>query len=196
MSGWDKIISAIEELGKNKNNSVNIRINVGEHNVRYLKKICCDLPKQLLDNPYTTIYFSPIVGQLNGNVKNTLKNRSLIVREAWKEIRANNLPIAIEPFKYAPCPYVSEKSAFYMDLKGRIYTCGGFVGKEQKIEAIYNEKKEIYKERINYIPQDSCFICEFFPVCMGSCKFEKEEIGINCQKMYLQDIYDDYFVNY
>lgn len=79
---------------------------------------------------------------------------------------------------------------------GNVYTCGGFVGKKEMIESTSNIKNKNYYKRIETMPLKKCFLCSFFPVCMGGCQFETHELGSHCQKIYLREIYDEYFSKY
>jgi len=81
-------------------------------------------------------------------------------------------------------------------LLGNVYTCGGFVGKKEMIESTSNIKNKNYYKRIETMPLKKCFLCSFFPVCMGGCQFETHELGSHCQKIYLREIYDEYFSKY
>ncbi len=194
-SGWDIIMNNIKILSK-YNVSTSIRINIDNNNVKDIKRICKAIPEIFYKSPKNTIYMSPIVGIKEKNFYNTMKERAKNMKEAWKVIKDNELKVKITPSVYAPCPYHSIDSAFYIDLNGNIYTCGGFVGNEEKIEQVYGNKSEKFYERINYIPEDKCLDCPFFYVCMGGCNYEKEQLGNNCQKVFLKEIYDEYYTKY
>ena len=129
-------------------------------------------------------------------LKETLEKRTSFMKRAWQIIYDKNLPVAIKPPVYAPCPYDSYESAFYIDLYGNVYTCGGFVGKPNKIEREFGNKSDKFKKRIEYEPDEKCFECTYFPVCMGGCKFETETLGGKCQKAYLTEVYDEYYSKY
>lgn len=146
--------------------------------------------------PYTTIYIAPVIGHKTESLNYTLKDRAIFLKRAWKLIKDNNLPISIAPPHYAPCPYSSYESAFYIDFYGNVYTCGGFVGKTEKVERVFDHKTEQFWNRVNYKPKEACFKCTFFPVCMGGCKFEEESLGGNCQYSYLKEVYDEYYTKY
>ena len=193
-SCWDLINSNI--LGMLEYDvTISIRINIDSENVSYLEKICKALPDNFV-NSRNIIYISPVVGCKIKDFTFTLKNRTENLKHAWEIIKDKNLPIQIIPPTYAPCPYSSFESAFYIDLKGNVYTCGGFIGKKDKIERTFDRRNINFWDRINYIAEDSCFKCSFFPVCMGGCKFEKEQLGKACQYMYLKEMYDEYYTKY
>jgi uncharacterized protein len=194
-SSFDAIIKNLQILINNKVN-ISIRINVDSENVDHLENLYNEIPKNFFDSPRNSIYISPVVGCKKGSFINTLKDRTQVIKKAWKTIKEKNLKIAIFPPVYAPCPYHSIESAFYMDLKGNIYTCGGFVGKTEKIEQFFSVKKDEFYERINYKPAEKCLKCSFFYVCMGGCHFEGEALGNMCQKPYLKEIYDEYYTGY
>lgn len=130
------------------------------------------------------------------NMKSTLKERSSYLKRAWDIIEKEKLPIIIDPPVYAPCPYSSYESAFYIDLFGNIYTCGGFVGRDEKIERTIDSKSIRFWERIQNTPKEHCFKCSFFPVCMGGCTFEAEKLGGKCQYNYLKEMHDEYYTKY
>ena len=142
------------------------------------------------------IYIAPVVGCLNCSVSKTLKDRELVLKKAWYKIKKNNYSIPIYPPVYAPCPRHSKESAFYIDMNGNIYTCGGFVGDIKRSKKKFSEKFTEYYERLKYIPPEACFNCSFFSVCMGGCQFEASALGSRCQKSYLKGIYDEYFTKY
>lgn len=194
-SSWDNIISNITYLSKLKA-SISIRVNIDSDNVEYLEEICKSIPSEVLKNPYTYVYISPVVGCKIKNLKETLEKRTSFMKRAWQIIYDKNLPVAIKPPVYAPCPYDSYESAFYIDLYGNVYTCGGFVGKPNKIEREFGNKSDKFKKRIEYEPDEKCFECTYFPVCIGGCKFETETLGGKCQKAYLTEVYDEYYSKY
>lgn len=194
-SSWEAINKTFILLAE-KNASIAIRINIDTNNVEYLPEICQNIPEVVKTNPYTTIYIAPIVGCKIKSLDFTLKDRTIFLKRAWSIIKDNNLPIGITPPVYAPCPYSSYESAFYIDLYGNVYTCGGFVGKKEKVERVFEQKTEKFWDRINYTPKDSCYRCTFFPVCMGGCKFEEESLGGSCQYSYLKEVYDEYYTKY
>lgn len=174
-----------------------IRINIDEDNVEYLPQIISsfyineDIPKNL------TFYVAPVIGVLKSSVLNTFAVRERVLKYAWKMIDENSLPIIISPPVYAPCPYISESSAFYIDLSGRKYICGGLVGEKQQIEGIFFENNEVYKERMkrsNYGIE--CINCSVFPICMGGCKYEKRSLGNHCPRQFLESMHDEYYTKY
>jgi uncharacterized protein len=194
-SCWDEIMKNLSFLKKEEAN-ISIRININGENVGYLEEICFWVDSILDKYDKYLIYIAPVVGCVEKTVKETLKNRTETLKRAWKIIKEKSLPIRIAPPVYAPCPYHSEKSAYYIDLSGNIYTCGGFVGERDKIDRTYNMENDRNKKRIEFMPLDSCFECTFFPVCMGGCKFEESKFKQNCQYSYLKDVYDEYFAKY
>lgn len=194
-SSWEAINNNLILLAE-KNASIAIRINIDANNVEYLPEICQNIPAVVKTNPYTIIYIAPVVGCKIKNLNFTLKDRTIFLKRAWSIVKENNLPISITPPHYAPCPYSSYESAFYIDFYGNVYTCGGFVGKKEKIERVFDQKTEKFWNRINYNPKDSCYRCTFFPVCMGGCKFEEESLGGACQYSYLKEVYDEYYTKY
>ena len=194
-SSWEAIIENLTLLAK-KNASISIRINVDSTNVEYLPEICQSIPEIVKQSAYTTIYIAPVVGCKIENLHNTLQDRTSFLKRAWQIISENHLPIAITPPVYAPCPYSSFESAFYIDLYGNVYTCGGFVGKEERIERVFDKKTDGFWDRISYHPKDSCFRCTYFPVCMGGCKYEEAALGGSCQYFYLKEVYDEYYTKY
>lgn len=194
-SSWDAIIKNINILEEN-GCAISIRINIDSTNVNYLPEICSCLPNTFYDDKESLIYIAPIVGCLNETAKKTLLDRAKTMKSAWEFITKYSLPILITPPVYAPCPYHSESSAYYIDLNGSIYTCGGFVGKIKKIERVFDNSNENYYSRIRYTPNNSCFKCTFYPVCMGGCKFEEERLGQPCQYNYFKELYDTYYTVY
>lgn len=195
-SGWDIIIDNIRLLSR-KGASVSVRINIDKENVCLIKDVCDSLPKEFYDDKNASVYIAPIVGCLSGDSAiETLKERAYTLKKAWEIIAESSLPIDIVPPTYYPCPNDSEGSAFYIDLKGNIYNCGGFVGKYEKIERILNNYSRTFLERVNEVPKDKCFKCQFGPVCLGGCKFEEDAIGVDCQYTYLKDVYDTYYEKY
>lgn len=194
-SCWDAIINSSEAIFKN-DCYISLRINVDEDNVEDLENLYRSLPKPFF-NDKNNMYIAPVVGVLRGSVKETLKKRAHTLKRAWAIIKEKDLSkLDISPPVYAPCPYHSETSAYYIDLNGNIYTCGGFVGKCEKIEGNFSNKNKNFYNRVNYIPEEKCFNCSFYYVCMGSCQFEKESIKANCQYSYLKEVFDDYFTKY
>ena len=194
-SAWDAICRSLTVLAAHQV-SVTIRINVNAENVEYLEEVWSGIPQEVKDHPYTNVYIAPIVGCKIHNMKITLEDRARNLKRAWKIIHDSGLPISITPPAYAPCPYSSFDSAFYIDLYGNVYTCGGFVGKTHKIERNMEDRSLKFWNRIMYKPDDRCFRCPFYPVCMGGCKFEEEELGGHCQFMYLKEMYDEYYTKY
>lgn len=194
-SCWDEIAESLEVLS-NANSVVSIRINIDNENVPYLKDICDSIPKSVMENKYTNIYMAPIVGVLKGNFNDTMSERISILKSAWAEIHEKNLPIAITPPTYSPCPVDSLDSAYYLDLKGNVYSCGGFVGKKQHIERVYDQKFEGFYNRINKTIDEKCMKCSFSPVCGGGCKFEADAFKNHCQIHYLKEIHDEYYKKY
>ena len=194
-SSWEVINKNLSILVK-EDASINIRINIAAKNVEYLSEICQGLPEAVKKHPYTTIYIAPVVGCKINSFQHTIKDRAIFLKKAWNIIKEKNLPICIAPPVYAPCPYSSYEAAFYIDLFGNVYTCGGFVGKKEKVERVLNKKTERFWNRINDEPKDTCYKCVFFPVCMGGCKFEEESLGEKCQYSYLMEIYDEYYTKY
>lgn len=194
-SGWDAIVKNINILKANRC-IISIRINIDSTNVDYLPEICSCLPDTFHDDKESLIYIASIVGCINKTSKKTLLDRAKTMKNAWEIITEYSLPILITPPVYAPCPYHSESSAYYIDLSGNIYTCGGFVGEIKRIEKVFDKFKENYYSRVRYIPNRSCFKCTFYPVCMGGCKFEEERLGQPCQYNYLKELYDTYYTIY
>ncbi len=195
-SSWDAIMKNILFLA-HTDNSVAIRINIDNDNVQYLEEICNCFPDDFKSNPAMVIYIAPIVGCMTQNTAlETLEERARTLKKAWGIIAERNLPIEIQPPVYYPCPNDSAESAFYLDLYGNIYNCGGFVGKSEKIERSIKTKSAMFYKRNFSLPQDKCFKCEFGPVCFGGCKFEESAIGLGCQYGYLKEIYDEYYQKY
>lgn len=191
VSSFETIIDnlrSIDDLGV----GITIRINIDQQNIEDLPLVV----NELREFSNVNFYLAPIVGCLDVSAKITLEKRVIVLKRAWKLIKEHSLPISIIPPVYAPCPYHSIESAFYIDMSGNIYTCGGFVGNTEKIEKVFDQKKAHYYKRLKNIPSDKCFKCSFFPICMGSCKFESEQLNASCQKFYLKEIYDEYFSNY
>jgi len=195
ISSWDVIISNLSYFEK-LDIDLTIRINIDEQNVQYLGAILDSIPNTIKERKKTLFYISPIVGCLDCSILQTLNSRTKVVKQAWKDIQENGYPIKITPPAYAPCPYHSIESAFYLDLNGNVYTCGGFVGDIERIERKLSNKYPNYYERIKYTPPDTCFKCSFFPICMGGCQFEAKALGTHCQKSYLKAVYDEYFTKY
>lgn len=79
---------------------------------------------------------------------------------------------------------------------GNVYTCGGFVGDVDRIERSLETKTLQFYNRIAEQPDEACFSCSFFPICMGGCRFETNRLGHYCQKKYLKVIYNEYFAKY
>ena len=173
-----------------------LRINIDSENIDYFDELLSSLPKEVVNSKKTNIYIAPVVGCLNCTVSKTLKDREFVLKTAWQKIKKNSYPIPIYPPVYAPCPRHSKESAFYVDMQGNIYTCGGFVGNINRVEKNFSKKFKEYYERLRYIPPETCFNCSFFPVCMGGCQFEASALGSQCQKSYLKGIYDEYFTKY
>lgn len=195
-SAWKYIIDNLEYMS-GKHLSITLRINIDKENVNYLKDICDLLPKSFLEHKYSNIYIAPVVGCMTkSTVLETLQERAETIKHAWKIISENKLPIVIQPPTYYPCPYDSCESAFYIDLYGNIYTCGGYVGKKDKIERVGYLKSDKFFQRVNQSPQEHCFACEFGPVCLGGCRFEGDVLGAECQYQYLKEVYDEYFMLY
>ncbi|PIE99055.1 MAG: hypothetical protein CR988_00620 [Treponema sp.] len=194
-SSWKMIIDNLL-IALNLDVEITLRINIDNDNIDYFDELLSSVPKKIIDSEKTNIYIAPVVGCLNCTVAKTLKDRASVLKTAWHKISENNYPIPISPPVYAPCPRHSKESAFYLDMYGNIYTCGGFVGNIKRVEKKFSEKFQEYYERLKYIPPKSCFKCSFFPVCMGGCQFETAALGTNCQKTYLKEIYDEYFTKY
>lgn len=189
-SSFDAIIHNIEAI-KDLNVNVTIRVNIDDTNVEQIPLIV-----NTFQNDITNFYIAPVVGCLDTSFRFTLHKRAQNLKKAWSIIKNQKIPIVITPPLYAPCPYHSIQSAFYIDLLGNVYTCGGFVGKKEMIESTSNIKNKNYYKRIETMPLKKCFLCSFFPVCMGGCQFETHELGSHCQKIYLKEIYDEYFSKY
>lgn len=194
-SAWGKICDALAILATYDTN-VTIRINIDSGNVEYLEEIIDAIPEDIKKKNSTTIYIAPVVGCKIENMKKTLVDRTNNIKTAWEMIKEKNLPISISPPTYAPCPYSSLDSAFYIDLCGNVYTCGGFVGEVDKIERNMDDKTDRFWGRVESQPKEKCFGCQFFYVCMGGCVYETEKFGGHCQYTYLKEIYDEYYGNY
>ena len=195
-SAWDSIIKNLEILCETPI-STTIRINVDKENVSYLKEICDGMPRKFIENKNSVVYIAPIVGCMTKNTAvETLQERAQTLKTAWNIIEKQKLPIQIQPPVYYPCPNDSFESAFYLDLYGNIYNCGGFVGKCEKIERTTETKTEAFYRRNLSMPHGKCFECEFGPICFGGCKFEEYAIGAGCQYQYLKEVYDEYYQKY
>lgn len=194
-SSWDEIAQGLEALS-NADSEISIRINIDRENVAYLQEICDSIPKGIIENEFTNIYIAPIVGVLKGSFKETMSERITILKTAWAEIHEKNLPISINLPSYSPCPVDSFDSAYYLDLKGNIYSCGGFVGKKHRIERIYDNNLEGFYERVNKSVDEMCMKCSFYPVCGGGCTFEADAFKNHCQIHYLKEVYDEYYKKY
>lgn len=195
LSCWEQIMDNLNNISQ-EDISINIRINIDSENVGFIKQIYDLLPSNIKTHPFASIYIAPIVGCKLNTFQETMNKRISNIKQAWAEIKENNLPIPIIPPVYAPCPYDSYDSAFYIDLLGNVYTCGGFVGKDYKIERVMDKQNMKFWNRINDNPKESCFACSFFPICMGGCKFEEEQLGSGCQRYYLKEIYDEFYSKY
>lgn len=194
-SGWDSIMKNINSL-LNYNQSLSIRINIDNENINYLRELYTLIPSGMFEKKDCSVYISPVIGCHAGTAKKTLEERANVLKQAWKIISTDNFCISINPPVYAPCPYHSLESAFYIDLNGNVYSCGGFAGDTTKLQKENYKKTKAFFERIDFSPSDQCLQCPFFPVCMGGCKYETEELNTHCQYSYLKEVYDEYFTKY
>lgn len=194
-SSWNHIINGIVALGKTDAN-IKIRINLDENNVNSLKSIFESLPIELLHNKNIVYYISLVIGKQLANFNEAMIERANLIISAWDTIAKYNLPIEISPPKYSPCSYDSAVTGFYIDLAGNIFSCGGDVGLLEKSEGLLDKRNDRYRKRINHVLNDHCYQCRFFYQCMGGCHFETRISGHNCQHVYFQKIYDNYYSKY
>ncbi len=205
-SCYDLILKNLNAISNLSNDlSINIRINIDDNNYLSLNTIYSNLPDYIKYNSNNSIYVAPVIGQKCNSFNKMLKARSDITKNIWNTIKQSNLNIDIIPPLFYPCPYHSEKSAFYLDLYGNRYNCGGFVGDKEKIidNILFNNQKLNSNNESNNNLNintnkvlDSCYECSFFPVCAGGCNFESSINNENCQKKYLKEVYDEYFTKY
>lgn len=191
-SSFDAIMTNLERIA-DLPVQITIRINVDSQNASMISEIYQQIPESIRSRPENAVYLAPVVGCKIGNLKGTLKGRTESMKRAWRTIKEEHLDIQVSPPVYAPCPNVSESSAFYIDLAGNVYTCGGFVGRLDKIEGAFDSRNSVYEKRMADVPNDKCFKCSMFPICMGGCTYETEELGGHCQKHYLKEMHDEYY---
>lgn len=200
ISCYGTIINNLEILGQSTwadKIGITIRINLDQENSQQLVDIYNALPSFIkLRDSCHNIYIAPVVGVCTCSFSNLMKQRTDDLLKAWHTVKSNKLNISIFPPKYAPCPFHSEISAFYIDLDGNVYNCGGFVGNKNFVERVFDKKLKKFYDRLEQRPKDSCFLCTFFPVCMGGCSYETHQLHNSCQLSYLQATYDDYFINF
>ena len=195
VSSYEKIIENLKSLSSLKVN-ISLRINVDHMNYEFLDLLLEDLSK--LDVNYNfNVYLSPVVGVIEGDFNNTLRLRKKTLTNAWKKLKKSNIKFFIDFPRYAPCPFISKSSAFYIDLKGNKYTCGGFVGNKNKIEGKYDDDYLIKTDRISKPHfKENCLKCSLFPICMGGCVYESETFNNHCQYSYLSAMIDEFYSNY
>lgn len=194
-SSWDYIIDGIKNLLE-EDSKIHIRINIDQDNMYNIANIFSELPDVILTSNKVSFYLAPVIGQNLDDFTVVMKKRAEIMIKAWNLIRENNLPIEIILPRYSPCSYDSAVTAFYIDLHGRIFSCGGDVGILESNEGVLSQRNEKYFSRINQELSNKCYKCSFFYKCMGGCHYETSINGENCQLAYFQKIYDNYYMSY
>ena len=198
-SSFDKIIENVNRMIIEDRNaakmSIKIRINIDEENVEFLTELFSQIPTKVKEADNIEFYISPVLGKKYDSYKEMLDVKSNNTLRAWEIIRSNNLPISIDLPRFSPCSFNSEKTAFYIDLSGNIYSCGSNVGDFSTIEGKYGDRNKLFEKRINREIKNDCFKCRFFYECMGGCNFEERINQNNCQFPYFEKIYEDYYKN-
>lgn len=194
-SSFDMIIQNLNSI-IDLSVSINIRINVDSENVESLPEIYNSLPDSIKNSGMNSIYVSPVVGVMDKNFKNTMETRYKVIAKCYELIDEHKLNIDIPDPSYVPCPNMTNDSAFYIDLSGNKFTCGGFVGKYDKVESVYDRLTEYGNKRRDSLPtKTKCHTCELSPICLGGCSYEADAFGEFCQKEYLGKVLDLYVLN-
>ncbi|MDO5716053.1 MAG: radical SAM protein [Tissierellia bacterium] len=177
-SSWKQTINGLKKLTNNNSSpSINVRINIDKYNFLEIKEIFNSLPTEIQNNKNIKFYISPVFGQKNeNNQKKELQLRAEVIKETWKKILEEKLPIEIQLPRFSPCTKDNLLGRFYIDLNGRVFSCGADIGKILNVKVILMKEIKFLKTEESGRLKKSVIRAHFFMNVWVDATMKKQRI--------------------
>lgn len=192
---FDDIVNGLDLLLNTKIRQINLRVNINQYNINYLKELedflkskkWIDSPNfrfdlapvtdHTADNAVDTISEDEIIKKLNEKFPNYMENRLSMFRVISHIMRGTSENAKKDFAKYTYCE--ANRGQYYVyDPEGNIYACPEAIGNPQYAIGFYNDErvslnKEAYSIWSNrcILNIDRCLDCEIAPFCGGGCAY-------------------------
>lgn len=221
-SSYDKIMKNIENVLKETDANVRMRVNVDKRNVSHIIDLLADLERRgFLDNPNFRVAANAVVGVGELTLVNSALNElEETVEEKYPQIDYEFAGRTSDVNDHLfPAVYLNQKYPFIVSTcgadhalcvfapDGTIYPCWSCVGLSKDVIGTYDETGTIrwnsqVKERwtrkmVGY--KEKCIRCKFAFICGGGCNrpaLPNEESGNMYDCDYFNNRFEDQLVKY